>query len=188
VEIARKGLRLPLVLSLSLMGFLLAGTPAQADPVLSLTLLDATPSVVSGTTTVTFDATVANPSGSSVVMYLNFDSYYVDSPLTVDDSPYNGDSNFWTLNPGDSYTNLLFNVNIPFGTPVGTYYGSFSITGEIDSVGSDNNKGWDPLGTADFSITVTPEESSPTPEPSSLVLLLTGLAGFAGALRRRLVK
>jgi hypothetical protein len=33
-----------------------------------------------------FDATVANNSAKTV--YLNCDSYYVDSTLTVDDSPY----------------------------------------------------------------------------------------------------
>jgi hypothetical protein len=114
---------------------------------------------------------VTNTGGS--IVYLNSDSYNVDSPLTVDDSPY---ATFpLSLNPGDSYTAVLFNVDIPLGTSFGYYNGHFSILGGSDGDAQDS------LATADFNIDVTPE-------PSSLVLLLTGMAGLAGTLRRRLIR
>jgi hypothetical protein len=188
------------VFSLIIAGFLLAGTAAKADPALSFTLVNPDQSSVSGAV-VAFEATVTNPTNvgdaDAVVIYLNSDGYninpvsYVSGPsLSVDDSPYNNDPNFWVLNPGNSYTGLLFNLDIPLGASPGLYQGYFSILGEIDPVGSGNGGATDVVGTADFSVNVnntTTGEDNLVPEPSSLVLLLTGMAGFAGILRRRLI-
>jgi len=166
---------------------MLSVTAARADSALSFTLLELNQSGYPGNQ-LAFSATVANPSDSTVVMYLNSDSFNLDSPLIIDDSPY---SNFpLSLNPGDLYTDVLFNVDIPLGASPGLYQGYFSILGEIDPVGTENGGATDTLATVDFSVNVNNAsvgEGNLTPEPSSLVLLLTGMAVLAGIFRRRLI-
>jgi hypothetical protein len=158
-----------LILFLVMMGLLLSCTVAKADS-LSITL--ASPYQIGPGPVYEFIATVTN--NSSKMVYLNSDSAYVDSPLILDPSPYVYD---WplTLGAGDSYTGILFDVDVPDGTPIGLYTGYFDITG-----GHYNSSEQYTVGTADFNIYVTPE-------PSSLLLLASGLAGIAGTLKRRLV-
>jgi hypothetical protein len=125
-----KGLRSLLVVSMMIAGFLLAGTAAKAGP---LTITLASPFQAAGPGgVVAFDATVINTSGGTVD--LAGDSFNVDAPLIVDDSPYN---NNWptSLGAGDSYTGLLFNVDIPLLTAYGLYTGVFEITDQ-------NHRGW----------------------------------------------
>jgi hypothetical protein len=164
-----KTLRKLLVLSLTTASLALACAAAKADP-FTITL---TPAFQSGDQSVfAFDATATNNSASTVD--LNGDNTFVDSPLTVDDSPFNNNWPF-TLGPGDSYSGLLFNVDVPPGT-LGDYSGSFQILGGYDNSGDLNV-----LGTANFEVEVTPE-------PTSIVLLGTGLVAFAGSLRRRMAR
>jgi len=158
------------VLPLAMGCFLLGGAAAKATP-LSITLLapfqSGAPSVFA------FDATVTNTSSQTV--YLNADSFNVDAPLSVDDSPFNSYPFFLTpagSGASDSYTGVLFNVDVPPATPIGLYSGAFEI------IGGGPSDTTDVAGSAVFNVLVTPE-------PSSLILLLGGLAGLGGLLRRR---
>jgi hypothetical protein len=161
-----KKMRYLLLLPMTIACFLLAGAAAKVDP-LTITL-DA-PYQFGGVSVFGFDATVTNTSADTV--YLNGDNFSVDSPLTVDDSPYLNNYPL-TLGAGDSASGLLFNVDVPIGTALGLYTGYFDITG-----GSDANAG-DTVGEADFDVNVTPE-------PSGWLLLGSGLAALALAKAQR---
>jgi hypothetical protein len=96
------------ILSLTMMGLLLASTTAKADP---LSLILGSPfQTISPGGTVAFDATVTNNTGD--VVYLNGDSATLDAlldPSDLSDADY--DSNFpLMLDPGGSVTNPLFTV------------------------------------------------------------------------------
>jgi type 1 fimbria pilin len=162
------------ILSLMIVGFLLAGTAAKADLV-SFTISSPFQSTGSGGT-VTFDATVTN--NTNQVIYLNGDTWTLDAllnPSDLSDADYNIYFPLF-LTPGESVTNPLFTVTVPPGTLSGIYAGSFEITG--GSAGSDQSD----LGSADFNVAVT---GTVVPEPPTVVLLLSGLAGLGRTLRRR---
>jgi hypothetical protein len=166
LEINMKNLRSLPVFFLTIGCFLLAGTAAKAD-ILSITL--AMPFQSATENVLAFDATVTNTSSQTV--YLNGDSFNVDSPLTLDDSPF--DNNYpLFLGAGASFTGVLFNVDVPATTPEGLYSGSFEILG-----GTNPADDTDVAGAANFNVNV--------PEPASLILLLTCLAGLGVSLRRR---
>ncbi len=167
-----KDLLLP---SLVIAGVLLAATAAKADS-LSLTLA-APYQNGDGGDTLAFDATITNNSATDIA-YLNGDTTNLNGDaagLTVDDSPYYSDDFPATLAPGASYTGLLFNVDIANGTAPGLYTGSFAIDGAFDDGGELND-----LATANFDVNVTPE-------PSSFLLLSTGLLALGAMAGRKLV-
>src|ERR1035437_6365817 len=95
-----------LVLTLSMLvltAALLLSVPAAAD---SITLTLAAPNQIgSFGSTVSFTATVSAPSTNTAAIFLNGDSFNVDSPLAVDDT---GFFSFpLSMNPGDVYTGVL---------------------------------------------------------------------------------
>ena len=118
-----------------------------------------------------FDATVTAPSTNSAEVFLNADWFNVDAPLTLDDSGF-----FFgfplSLNPGESFTGLLFTVFLPSSTSNAIYNGSFSILG-----GSDGSAGND-LADVQF-------EVNTVPEPATILMLCTGLSGLVTMLRRK---
>ena len=148
-----------LTLSLLALAALLLSVPAFAD---SITITLASPFQV-GTfnTTVSFWATVSAPSTNSAPVYLNSDSFNVDAPLVVDDTAFL--TNFpLVLGPGASTTAILFTVPVPYGTPVGYYFGYFQILGGAD--GSQLN----PVSN------VAQFEIYAVPEPGTMLLLGSG--------------
>jgi hypothetical protein len=146
-----------LLFSLMLLPFLLAATSAKATP-LSLTLSSPFQNTGPGEL-VTFNATVTNT--TNAVVFLNGDDFSLDAPLTLDDSSYL--NNFpLSLGPLVSFTGTLFTVDAPLGTSPGLYAGVFDITGGGD--GSANAV----IASANFDVFVTPE-------PSSILLLGSGL-------------
>ena len=81
------------------------------------------------------------------------------------------DSNFFFANvpgtylPTEFYTGPILGITIAPGTPVGAYFGTLTLLGGGDEFALND------LGSANFELDVVPE-------PASLVLLATGLAGL----------
>jgi hypothetical protein len=136
--------------------------PAAASAsTLNLTLFNSTaftglPAVVS------FSATVSAPLTNSGAVFLNADSVNIDFPLTLDDSAFF--MNFpLSLAPGASFTGQIFTVTVPdFAQLYVPYSGYFEIDGGANSGAAD------PIATANFTVTSTPE-------PATGVLLMGGL-------------
>ena len=139
-----------------------AGTLAPPDLTLDLAYQYVLPG-----NTASFTGTITNNDPVSS-MFLNSDSLsdsitvnVNDPDLTLDDSPFAFNSNFYAINPGASVSGLLFTAAVPDGATSGTIYlGSFDILGGLDGNASDE------LAHADFAVEVV----SSTPEPSGAAL------------------
>jgi len=173
-----KGLKYFLLLSLASAALLPGGTAARADTI-SLSAHDT--SAFAGDI-VEFDAIITNLNPYSELYVNGYKVTSLTSPLILDD--IDTDTAFfnitWPLDPGGAYTGALFFVTVPLGTANGTYVGDFQVLGGSDG---DTN---DLLGDEVFTINVGGE--SLVPEPSSLLLLLTGATVLAGSIRRRLLQ
>jgi len=110
-------------------------------------------------------------------VFLNGFSFNVPSPLLLDDSGFFNDFPF-SLDPGDSFSGVLFSVALPSNVAAGLYTGSFEILGGADS------GAFDTLGSVDFQVNVAPTAST-VPEPESLMLLAAGLPGVAFLVQRK---
>ena len=125
-----------------------------------------------------FDATVSAPLTNSGPVYLNADTFTIDSPLVLDDSPFINFPLF--LNPGDSFESTLFMVTVPVGTASSLYAGDFEIDG---GAGSDASVYNSYLGGAVFNVSVGTLAAIPEPSTLALLALGGGLLLFARRLR-----
>ena len=142
-------------------------TAAFADTI-TLSLTTATESAAVGTA-ISYAATLSADPGNTAPVYLNGDTITFNGPtsFTFDDSGL-FDNFPSALGPGESDTAELFSVNVPTDAMNGTYLGSYALEG-----GSDANADTT-LANVAFAVNVT-SAASVTPEPASLLLLMTGL-------------
>jgi hypothetical protein len=126
---------------------------------------------------VSFVATVSAPGTNDGTVFLNGDSFNASSPLTLDDSGFLFDFPL-SLDPGESFSGVLFSIDLPASVTAGLYTGSFEILG-----GADNGT-LDTLASVDFQVNIAPTAST-VPEPESLMLLAAGLPGVAFLVQRK---
>jgi hypothetical protein len=125
--------------------------------------------------TVSFFATVSAPGTNGGTVFLNGDSFTVSSPLILDDSGFFNDFPL-SLDPGDSFSGVLFSIALPSNVAASLYTGSFEI------VGGGDTDALDTLASVYFQVNVAP---STVPEPESLMLLAAGLPGVAFLVQRK---
>jgi hypothetical protein len=153
--------------------------PAFADTI-TLTLLNPAQDIAAGQT-VTFNATLSASIGNTGDVFLNQDSINaangVDSSLIIDDSDFFGNFPI-SISPGGSITDALFTITNT-GSITRAYTGSFVLFGGADG------DSFDTLANVSFG---SPTIVSAVPEPSSLLMIGTGVAGLVSFGKRRLTR
>jgi hypothetical protein len=150
----------------TLLTICLSSAAAYANNIVTLTLTNPTATVwaVGGGGTLTFTATVSAPASNTGLVFLNGDSFNVPGPISLDDNDFY--NNFpLDLAPGTSFTGDLFQLTVPAHLSRGSYVGDFTLQGGADGGASAS------LATVAFTVNAVPE-------PSSVMLLLSGVAGL----------
>jgi len=135
-----------------------ASIAAHADT-LNLTIHGPSGTAPGGT--LEYFATVTAPGANTGTVFLNGDDYTLAAGFTLDDSPFFNNFPLW-LEPGQSFTGEIFDIDVPSNATLGSFDGIFYLLGGADSSAQAV------LANERFSVNVTPE-------PSSLILLATGL-------------
>ncbi len=97
--------------------------------------------------------------------------------LTFNTDPFNLTAPLF-LDPGQNYTGGFFDILASLMTPAGDYAGSFFV-----SIEDENGDIFDI--TEDFFLRVEQQQNEVIPEPTTLLLLGSGLLGAAAAKRRK---
>jgi hypothetical protein len=153
------------LLTLMLAAFFMLPVAAHADPL----LIPYSATVTPGQTFTLGEWIYIDPSAAGTV-YFNYDSFTIDSPITLDDTPF-VTSFPLSAQPGETAQGNIFTILVPAVIAPGLYTGSFSIFGGYDLSSTDE------LTRVQIALTV-PGESA-VPEPGTWVLLATGLGALA---------
>ena len=145
----------------------------KADPI-TLTL-DPTHSVAQGSS-VTYSGSLSN--GGLPGRFINAVSLTLPPGITFNDSAFFTNVPAFLGSGATTGVVSFFDVFADLLIPPGNYIGSFSV------LGGDDDQDQNILATQEFTIMVTPGGQNPIPEPASMLLLASGLAG-AASLRRR---
>jgi hypothetical protein len=181
LEIQMKSLRSLPVLSLTIMGFLLAVTAAKADTFLFS--VDSSLQYAVAGDTLTYDASVTNLDPVNEVWLNSVQFTSLDPPLTDDTDPFLNNFPLTLSFARGTFYGEMFDITVPVGTAPGDYVGWVEVLGGV------NSDSMDVLGSPQsITVDVMAGAPSPAPEPSTFLLLLTGMAGLAGTFRRRLAR
>lgn len=120
--------------------------------------------------TFTLSEWISLDAGASGPVFFNGDSFNIDAPITLDDTPFLTSFPL-SVNPGDTVQGNIFTISVPAVIAPGIYTGFFSILG-----GADVNA-MDELTRLNLQLTVPAQEA--VPEPGTWVLLATGVGALA---------
>lgn len=109
---------------------------------------------------------------------LTYFTLHMDPDVTLragSDSPF-----VTSINPSDVAESIGFNLNLPINNSAVVYIASPGMPG----FGSSNIEGWYPGRVEDPGVYVPLSAPNPVPEPSTLLMIGSGMIGLAGIRRR----